>query len=278
MDQKLLPGKETGHASFIYGWHRVLNECKPGIYYSRAIVFVRNRKTGERFPIQTDWLSFPITKNGKPLPEPANKNVSLRPGVNPAVQVEGKTKVRMDFILAEPVVGRNVDMKTFTQIKNLLGHKYFSAEREPGTVESVFNRYAHRVSEDKYKRLVELLVSRGYLRIISKPSFTLYDKQSSTITISGDKERAIPDLSMTVQPEVKKDPNIKSREVVLLHTTFISQHSEEFKQNKSIETQNRVTHNATASLIDLNGTTLNNKAKINSNESIFDLFILVLLV
>lgn len=177
---------------------------------------------------------------------PANINT------NSHISNNGNPKVRMDFIIAEPVVGQNVDVETFTQIKNLLGHEYFSAKREPGTVESVFNRYAHQVSEDKYKRLVELLVSRGYLRIISKPSFTLYDKQSSTITISGDKERAIPDISMTVQPEIKIDPDVKSREVVLLHTTFISQHSEEFKQ--SIEAQNRVTHNGIASLIDLNGT------------------------
>ncbi|MFC1738394.1 M56 family metallopeptidase [Planctomycetota bacterium] len=126
--------------------------------------------------------------------------------------IEDKTQIMIDFMIAEYFVDAKIDWETYSIIKNLMGEGGIPGDK-PDFVGSVLAKYASN-GGDKLGTLVDLLISRGYVKIIINPSLETCDGQSTKIAtrdekLSGEAEDIPQESSTSVTvsfiPEVQED-------------------------------------------------------------------------
>jgi HEAT repeat protein/beta-lactamase regulating signal transducer with metallopeptidase domain len=130
---------------------------------------------------------------------------------SPPQATEDKTQIRIDFMVAESFVDAKIDWETYVAIKNLMGEVIREDQRD--LVGAVLAKYVPSAGE-KFEALVDLLISRGYVKIIINPSIEVYDGQSAKIAIKGEKlsgeaenisQKASANGTLSVIPEVQKN-------------------------------------------------------------------------
>ncbi len=163
-----------------------------------------------------------VDKDGRKVPKVLlclfNAEVQKSP---PPPAAEDEKRITIDFMIAEPFVDRRLDWETYTIIQNHMVETATPGE-QPGTVGSVLAEYAPD-GGDKFEYLVDMLISRGYLKILLNPTLEVYAGHSAKVTIkdqgqasgmnpetlSGEAEDAAqkPSLSgtLSVKPQIRKD-------------------------------------------------------------------------
>jgi hypothetical protein len=93
---------------------------------------------------------------------------------------EGKTAIKVDLLVCQVIEGVEIDWETAVEIKNLVG-------QEKGLSPAVILKKAVRgkqVARDKLESLVELLRSKGYLKILMNPTLEVVDGKTAKIRSS----------------------------------------------------------------------------------------------
>ncbi|MHC4096540.1 MAG: DUF6807 domain-containing protein [Planctomycetota bacterium] len=106
----------------------------------------------------------------------------------------GKVAIRVDLLACEFIEDAEIDHETAVEIKNLLG-------KEKGFSPAVILKKAVRrkqVAKDKLETLVDLLSSKGYLKILMNPTLEVLDGKTAKIRSSSIRLRLHRKYSMTV--------------------------------------------------------------------------------
>ena len=128
-------------------------------------------------------------------------------------------RVQIDLMIAESVVGAKTDWETYVSIKNLMDGKVTPGE-QPDSVDSVLEKRSD-MGEDKLETLIDLLVSRAYVKTIFNPLLEVYSGQAARIATKDEKpsdeneniaQESSVSVTLSITPEVQKD-----KETIQLH-------------------------------------------------------------
>jgi len=152
---------------------------------------------------------YPVLDYNVSVNAPSNQLIVRCPTVEDAKQVleflenidVPPIQVKIDCLISEVYADHTMDWETTIKIENLFGEKIFLSGKEDSTttlgVKPAFPGAALRdiarsnfglktgyVSNEKFKALVDLLVSRGYLKILMNPTLEVVNGQTAKIETS----------------------------------------------------------------------------------------------
>ncbi|MBN1360175.1 MAG: M56 family metallopeptidase [Sedimentisphaerales bacterium] len=131
---------------------------------------------------------------GNPLPPTLFRGQRSRTGVMDADE-PNETQVHMTFVFAKALIGATLDQETRFSVATLLaeedpqGADDIAAPTRTVTLGEVLQKYVAQklLPEATADALVDVLVSRGYMKVLAKPVVTVVDNREAQINIrSGD--------------------------------------------------------------------------------------------
>lgn len=198
----------------------------------------------------------PQEKSSNPSLEKEGSSNNL-PVKSPAPSAEDKSIVKVDLSVIEVPSDSKMDRETIVEIKNLLGGKITIPDspaagdllrKAAGATEAVEDESADdkRVTQEKFNILLDLLVSRGYVKILMRPTLEVVDGETAQI-ISGQKiprdRGALPTTqsdnkkteteyedvtdSIKITPHVSKDNNIILLQLEAVFSSLTMPHDDE---------------------------------------------------
>ena len=128
-----------------------------------------------------------------------------------ALSAENKSIVKVDLSVVEVPFDSKMDRETTVEIKNLIGGKI--AIPDSPAAADLLRKAAEatvavkdesagdkRMTQEQFDTLVDMLVSRGYVKILINPTLEVVDGQMATIMTNDD--------SIEITPSIQKDGNL----------------------------------------------------------------------
>ena len=126
-----------------------------------------------------------------------------------APSAEDKSVVRIDLLVVEVFPGLKMDRETTIAARNLLGPIFVSStdtadllKKAAGATAAVKDESASdkRVTQEMFKVLVDMMISKGYVKILMRPTLEVFDGHTAKVMSTDD--------SIEITPTVRKDGNI----------------------------------------------------------------------
>jgi hypothetical protein len=149
---------------------------------------------------------------------------------------ERKTAIRVDLLVCEVYADKRIDAATFAKVKDLIGERI-----ESGSVANLPDKVlraavqSEQVPKDKLDSLVDLLGSKGYLKILMNPTLEVVDGQTGKVRASykGPAGKDIVD-SFEVTPRVLDDGCISLETEAAIGEMRITNDENRFKNGQSL--------------------------------------------
>jgi beta-lactamase regulating signal transducer with metallopeptidase domain/type II secretory pathway component GspD/PulD (secretin) len=163
-----------------------------------------------------------------------------KPAKSPAPSAEDKSIVRIDLAWIEMLAGSQVDKETTVKIRNLLGGKITIPDspaaadllrKAAGATAPVKDESTgdKRVTQKEFNTLFDLLVSKGYAKIIMRPTLEVVDGETANIR----SKQKIPNEQtpredlIQITPNVLDEGKIDLQAYVSMNTKSIVQEQEQ---------------------------------------------------
>jgi beta-lactamase regulating signal transducer with metallopeptidase domain len=154
-----------------------------------------------------EWVALPLVRpvivrrseatsslktDGPPTSEPNTPKVSVRTEVSREPNAAEKTSVAVKVMMIETVDNMELDYETLVQVHNILGKPIIQPKGRAGesgrlhmTVGEVLGTYVvqQSLSDEAIQPIVELLASRGYMKVLSAPQVLVQDGMESQIKV-----------------------------------------------------------------------------------------------
>ncbi|MHC4558377.1 MAG: M56 family metallopeptidase [Planctomycetota bacterium] len=191
-------------------------------------------------------LNDPLMKSNDIAPTDNTQRVPVLTK-SPIPSAEDKAHIRIDCLTVEVFPDLKIDRETIIVAENILGKKITltdstasakdllkKAAKATGEVEDE-SAGDKRVTQEQFKALVEMLTSRGYLKILMSPELLVVDSQTAKIQTNQD--------SLQITPHIREDGNI----LLQVEVSISRQSTQQSKEQKPSITKTDISTQALVS-------------------------------